>query len=61
MKITKANQEVLLCCGGKGCPAVKKTKPQTIEITDDFGGKVTLTVEEASQLPAALKELKVSS
>jgi hypothetical protein len=59
MKILVENQEVLLCCGGKACPVIKKTKPDTIEITDDFGGKVQLTAAQAEQLPEALKELKV--
>jgi carbamate kinase len=57
MKVTIPKQEVLLCCGGKGCPVVKKGNSNTIEIEDDFGGKVTLTLSEAAQLPEALKEL----
>ena len=59
MKIKVPKQEVLLCCGGKGCPSVKKGNRKTIEISDDFGGKVKLTLEEAVQLPAALKELNI--
>ena len=59
MKVLVENKEVLLCCGGKACPVVKKTTPQTIEIKDDFGGKVELTLDQAQQLPEALKELKL--
>ena len=59
MKVLVKNQEVLLCCGGKACPVVKKDTPETIEIKDDFGGKVKLTLDQAQQLPDALKELKL--
>ncbi len=59
MKVKIKNKEVLLCCGGKACPTVKKTSPKTIEIADDFGGKVILTPEQAKQLPEALQELEV--
>jgi len=54
------NNEIRLCCGGKGCPIVKKVNAQTVEIKDDAGNRVTLSINEAKLLPKALKELDIS-
>ena len=54
------NQEIKLCCGGKGCPVVKKTSESTLKITDDEGNSVEITTDEAKLLPDALKRLKIT-
>ena len=54
------NNEIKLCCGGKGCPVVKKVDAQTVEIKDDAGNTVTLSTNEAKLLTKALKELDIS-
>ena len=52
-KITET--EFVLCCGG-ACPHVKLQDEQ-LSITDDFGGAVTLSIEEAKDLSEALTVL----
>lgn len=54
------NNQVRLCCGGKGCPVLSKKQKGMIEITDDFGGKVLIKEEEAKLIQGALDQLKDS-
>lgn len=56
MKIT--NNQVVLCCGRKGCPTVSLRKDGTVCISDDFGGSVRLEEDEAQLITKAIKELK---
>jgi len=37
-----------LCCGGKRCPVVTVNDGEWV-ITDDFGGKVTLTQDQVAE------------
>ena len=60
-KTKMKNQEIRLCCGGKGCPTVKKTNKGTLTITDDSGNSIEITTSEAKLLPNALKQLKITS
>jgi|TARA_R110000803_G_scaffold117393_5_gene185933 hypothetical protein len=57
--LKKEGNSILLCCGRARCPAIKKSEGQKdhYEITDDFGGAVSLTREQLSLIKDALKEL----
>lgn len=48
----------MLCCGAKNCPTVTQVDHDRnkFTITDDFGGKVTLTKAELIELSAKIKE-----
>ena len=46
--------EVILCCGGKGCPTLKKVEDR-IKIKDDFGNTIDISVGEANLIADALK------
>ena len=52
------NNQVRLCCGGKGCPILSKKEKGMIEITDDFGGKILIREDEAKLIKGALDQLK---
>ena len=52
------NNQVRLCCGGKGCPILSKKEKGMIEITDDFGGKILIKEDEAKLIKGALDQLK---
>jgi hypothetical protein len=48
----------LMLCGGKRCcPTIEKVDEDNVEIVDDFGGKVKISIEQASLISAALDEL----
>ena len=54
-------QSVKLCpCNNSGCPEVFKIGGN-IKITDDFGGEVTMTIEEAMLIQNALDQMGISS
>lgn len=54
-------ESVKLCpCNNSGCPEIFKIG-DNIKITDDFGGEVTMTIEEAMLIQNALDELGISS
>jgi len=46
--------KITLCGRGKCCPEANFTSTGLI-ITDDYGGRVTLTIEEATMLAKAIK------
>ena len=48
---------IKLCCGGRGCPTIQKKNRDQIVITDDDGNKITIKIDEAKLIDAALKEL----
>jgi hypothetical protein len=52
------NNQIRLCCGGKGCPILSKKEKGMIEITDDFGGKILIKEDEAKLIKGALDQLK---
>lgn len=53
-------QIVKLCpCNNSGCPSVEK-EGENVKIKDDFGGEVTLTIEEALLIQNALDKLDIS-
>lgn len=57
MNVRKIDEKrVSLCCGGKRCPELLKTTDH-ITITDDFGGKVILTHEQADAIQDGLDML----
>ncbi len=51
------NNEVILCCGGKGCPKLSKNTKGMIEIKDDFGGKIEIKEGEAQLIQGALDKI----
>jgi hypothetical protein len=59
MNIKREGESILLCCGKRGCPALKKSKeqPNHYNLSDDFGGEVSLTKEQLLAIKSALKEL----
>ncbi len=58
MTMLKVEQDkVILCCGGKKCPKLSKNQEGMIEITDDFGGKITIKEEQAALIQPALEEV----
>ena len=50
--------EILLCCGAKGCPILSKEKGGMVKIRDDSGGSVLLKEKEAELIHEALSKLK---
>lgn len=57
MTLKIENNRITLCCGSKKCPVLSKNKEGMIEITDDFGGKITISKEQAKLIDPALKEV----
>jgi len=59
MKLRKEGDGVLLCCGRARCPKLTKPKKglDTYELTDDFGGKVSLTKEQLLVIKEAVDSL----
>lgn len=57
--LKKEGDSVLLCCGRARCPSLKKSKNQKghYDLTDDFGGSVSLTKKQLSLIKDAIKEL----
>jgi len=51
------NTKIKLCCGGRGCPTIEKKDEDNIVITDDYGNKVTMKLEEAKLINNALIKL----
>ena len=47
-------KKITLFCGDKKCCPVVKFNKKTITLTDDFGGKVKLTNDQAKALRNAL-------
>ena len=46
-----------LCCGKAGCPSVSKDSEGLIVITDDHGGSVKMSEDEASLIHLAVCEV----
>ena len=59
MNIKREGESILLCCGRGRCPAIKKSEkqPDHYDLSDDFGGKVSLTKDQLLAIKSALKEL----
>lgn len=50
--------EISICCGRGKCPVVSVDKEHDfIEITDDFGGVVTIPVAQAPKVAEAFKTI----
>jgi hypothetical protein len=52
-----SNNSVKLCCKGKGCPVVTELTNGMVEITDDFGNKITVKKEEALLISDGVKTI----
>ena len=50
-----SNGEVLLCCGGKGCPVLIKDDEGRVTIKDDFGNEIDISVDEAKLIAEAVE------
>ena len=51
------NNQILLCCGGKGCPRLSRLDNGMIKIDDDFGGSITIKADEALLVGKAVDQL----
>jgi len=51
------DKEIKLCCGGRGCPVIKRKNKDEVIITDDHGNDITIKIQEAELIHNALKEL----
>ena len=51
------NNQILLCCGKKGCPILSKQKNGMIQIKDDHGSSILIKEEEARLIHGALNKL----
>ena len=50
---------VRLCCSGKkGCPTITELGDGMVEITDDFGNKITVKKEEAALISDGVKTIQ---
>lgn len=58
MIIRESEKTVRLCCGKLGCPTVTDLGNGLVEITDDFGNKITVKKEEASLISDGVKTLE---
>jgi hypothetical protein len=52
-----SESQVILCCGGKKCPIVRKISENEISIVDDYNGEVRMTIEQAKLIAPALNQL----
>jgi len=50
-----SNGEVLLCCGGKGCPVLVKDDQDRVKITDDYGNQIDISLDEARLIAEAVE------
>jgi hypothetical protein len=59
MNLKKDGESILLCCGKRRCPALKKSssKKGHYDLKDDFGGSVSLTREQILIIKDAVKQL----
>lgn len=48
---------IKLCCGGRGCPTIQKKNSKEVIITDDYGNRIIIKIDEAKLISNALKEL----
>lgn len=51
------NNEVKVCCNGKGCPVVKKLSEDAYEVTDDDGNKIIVKKAELKLMADAVTTL----
>ena len=50
--------KIFMCCGKANCPNVQFDEDGLIEISDDYGNKVKMEVEEASLISNAVNQLE---
>ena len=56
-QLPRENNEILLCCRGKGCPRLKKVPQNKVRITDDDGNHIVLDTDQALLIAQAIKQL----
>ena len=56
-KLEQRNGEIILCCGRRGCPRIKKLNSDKVQITDDFGNTVVLEKKQALLITQAITQL----
>ena len=49
--------EVILCCGGKGCPTLKRVEDR-VKIKDDDGNSIDISIGEAELIAKAIEQEK---
>ena len=48
--------KIILCpCNSSGCPSIEKLNDLEVKIVDDYGGEVTMKINEAELIAEALK------
>lgn len=47
--------DVILCCGGKGCPTLRQVEDR-VQIKDDDGNTIDISVGEAELIAEAIKQ-----
>ena len=55
--LKKDGDSIVLCCRRKKCPKIIKAGKNHVQITDDDGNTVKITVEQAGLIGDALTEL----
>jgi len=50
--------KIFMCCGKANCPNVEISEAGNIDISDDYGNKVTMKPEEARLISEAVKRLE---
>ena len=60
IKIQSQNN-ILLCCGKKGCPSIKREDANSYILTDDLGGQIKLNAEELKAIPEAIEAFNRNS
>lgn len=55
LRYDKKSRGVILCCGSKKCPVMFPKGKDKVQIRDDDGFIITISREQASLIPEALK------
>ena len=56
--LRRINDGIILCCGKTKCPVVRLENDTQLTITDDYGNKVKMDVDQAKLLNRAIKQLE---
>ncbi len=56
--LRQLNGGVVLCCGKAKCPVVNLENDEQLSITDDYGNKVKMDIDQAKLLKQAIDQLE---
>lgn len=51
------NGDIILCCGGKGCPTLN-VEGDSVNIKDDHGGEIKISIGEAKLIKQAIDQAR---